>query len=150
MLSSFAKFLNTHRRRAIATELIRAYRSVDVPLLERLQDMTPTQIIDVTEVSIGKLLTAWERGQGRAYIEERMKAWEADQLDSSHIKMTDVDMSDIILIGTAQRQVLTSFIDEYTTDQAERTALTQAIKDHFTFARQEGTEAFFRIRMRRK
>jgi hypothetical protein len=148
MLSGYIAYLRRHLLRDLAEENVRALYTLQPPIMQHIAAGPREELLLRTEAGLAAKLEAWEQDQAMAYELGRVKAWEAGQLPD--LPPDDVQVTDFVLMFTAQKQAMLAFLPGYTDDEAMRLAIRQALDEHYAAARSEATEAVIRRRVARQ
>lgn len=148
MIERFIAYLRRHHLRALAEENVRALYTLQPPIMSHFGAGPREELLMRTEAGLAAKLAEWEQGQELAYELGRVKAWEAGQLPD--LPPDDVQVTDFVLMFTAQKQAMVTFLAAFTPDAEAQRQIRLALDEHYAAARSEATEAVIRRRVQRQ
>ncbi len=126
ILPRFAQFVLDNHLAAYVKEQLRLSYKTKIPLLVALSArFSDEELIQMSLVSSGEILTYLARNQGMEQISESMEKWTKDQLDV--VGKFDIVAQDITLINYIRQQSMQKLIPLFTQDLQEALELKSEI-----------------------
>ncbi len=128
-LQLFAAFIRTTKFEEFVFFELQTLLSYNVPLMKKFDHWSNEEKLERTRISLQEFLISIEKGKGIETVEQKLEEWKANSLPD--VSKTDVGVTDLVLIYSAQKYSLVSFIPHFTTDAAIAIGIALELEQYY-------------------
>jgi PAS domain S-box-containing protein len=143
-LHALAAYVRQHHLQELAEANLRILTALDAPLLKMFAHLPADELLAMSIAGLETFLGDLEAGRALETAAETLRQWEDDRLEG--IPQASVSASDMVLVSTAQKHAIMSFIDRFASDAKTAMALVLELEAFYTTTQTASFKVFTRLR----
>jgi PAS domain S-box-containing protein len=144
-IKDLASFIKKEHFKEFSKRYLEFVISLDVPILKLFSHLSKDEMLQLGEKPNTEFLESLEENTVKDKAKEALMKWEKNELEGN-ISKEEIQLSDLVLIYSAQKKALLTFLPDFTNEIQEAMSLTLELEDLYTELQHNALQVLFKIK----